>query len=188
MTHGNAIQIIPQMSTGATDGLYFRAAGIPVYGVEGSYGISPDDERAHGLDERLPVKAFYDDVLHWEYLVRTLAGKMKKGRPVPERPPNGRLHSAVIAQDGAQDLGDRIGARIDPVDVILVVNVAAIGIEIILAADVVRDLVVRRVAIVSVGQALADIVELLGLARRQAAVVLLGEARGAVARHGAMLA
>ena len=73
--HGAAIQIIPQMSTGATDGLYFRAAGIPVYGVDGSWGISPDDERAHGLDERLPVKAFYDDVLHWEYLVKTLAGK-----------------------------------------------------------------------------------------------------------------
>jgi acetylornithine deacetylase/succinyl-diaminopimelate desuccinylase-like protein len=74
-THGAAVQIIPQMSTGATDGLYFRAAGIPVYGVAGEYGISPDDERAHGLDERLPVKAFYDNVLHWEYLVRTLAGK-----------------------------------------------------------------------------------------------------------------
>ncbi len=75
MTHGEATQIIPQMSTGATDGLYFRAAGIPVYGVEGAYGISPDDERAHGLDERIPVKAFYDNVLHWEYLVRTLAGR-----------------------------------------------------------------------------------------------------------------
>ena len=74
-THGPDVQIIPQMSTGATDGLYFRAAGIPVYGVEGAYGISPDDERAHGLDERLPVKAFYDNVLHWEYLVRTLAGR-----------------------------------------------------------------------------------------------------------------
>src|SRR5688500_2066128 len=75
MTHGPTVQIIPQMSTGATDGLYFRAAGIPVYGVEGSWGISPDDERAHGLDERLPVKAMYDNVLHWEYLVKTLAGK-----------------------------------------------------------------------------------------------------------------
>jgi len=74
-THGAATQIIPQMSTGATDGLYFRAVGIPVYGVEGSYGISPDDERAHGLDERIPVKAFYDNVVHWEYLLRTLAGQ-----------------------------------------------------------------------------------------------------------------
>ncbi len=74
-THGASIQIIPQMSTGATDGLYFRAAGIPVYGVEGSWGISPDDERAHGLDERLPVKALYDNVLHWESMIRDLAGK-----------------------------------------------------------------------------------------------------------------
>jgi acetylornithine deacetylase/succinyl-diaminopimelate desuccinylase-like protein len=73
--HGPSVQIIPQMSTGATDGLYFRAAGIPVYGVEGSWGISPDDERAHGLDERLPVRAIYDNVLHWEMMVRTLAGK-----------------------------------------------------------------------------------------------------------------
>ena len=73
--HGPTVQIIPQMSTGATDGLYFRAAGIPVYGVEGSWGISPDDERAHGLDERLPARALYDDVLHWEMMVRTLAGK-----------------------------------------------------------------------------------------------------------------
>ena len=73
--HGPSVQIIPQMSTGATDGLYFRAAGIPVYGVEGSWGISPDDERAHGLDERLPVRAMYDNVLHWEMMVRTLAGK-----------------------------------------------------------------------------------------------------------------
>jgi acetylornithine deacetylase/succinyl-diaminopimelate desuccinylase-like protein len=67
--------VIPNMLTGATDGLYFRAAGIPVYGVDGSWGVSPDDERAHGRDERLPVKALYDDVGHWVDMVRDLAGK-----------------------------------------------------------------------------------------------------------------
>ena len=72
--HGPAMPIIPQMSTGATDGSWFRAAGTPVYGVEGAWGISPDDERAHGLDERLPVRAMYDDVLHWEMMLRELAG------------------------------------------------------------------------------------------------------------------
>ena len=35
----------------------FRARGIPVYGVDGAWGVSPDDERAHGKDERLPVQA-----------------------------------------------------------------------------------------------------------------------------------
>jgi acetylornithine deacetylase/succinyl-diaminopimelate desuccinylase-like protein len=66
-------QIIPQMSTGATDGLEFRARGIPVYGVNGAWGVSPDDERAHGRDERLPVQALWDNVLHWERMIGALA-------------------------------------------------------------------------------------------------------------------
>ena len=65
--------IIPQMSTGATDGLEFRARGMPVYGVDGSWSVSPDDERAHGRDERLPVQALWDNILHWERIVRDLA-------------------------------------------------------------------------------------------------------------------
>ena len=71
--HGPTMPIIPQMSTGATDGSWFRANGIPTYGVDGSWGISPDDERAHGLDERLPVRAMYDNVVHWEMMLRALA-------------------------------------------------------------------------------------------------------------------
>jgi acetylornithine deacetylase/succinyl-diaminopimelate desuccinylase-like protein len=66
--------IIPQMSTGATDGLEFRARGMPVYGVDGGWAVSPDDERAHGRDERLPVQALWDNILHWERVVRALAG------------------------------------------------------------------------------------------------------------------
>jgi len=66
-------QIIPQMSTGATDGLEFRARGIPVYGVNGAWGVSPDDERAHGRDERLPVQALWDNIAHWELMMRELA-------------------------------------------------------------------------------------------------------------------
>jgi acetylornithine deacetylase/succinyl-diaminopimelate desuccinylase-like protein len=72
--HGPQMPIIPIMSTGASDGSWFRAVGIPVYDVDGSWGISPDDERSHGLDERIPVRAMYDDVLHWEMLIRDLAG------------------------------------------------------------------------------------------------------------------
>jgi acetylornithine deacetylase/succinyl-diaminopimelate desuccinylase-like protein len=66
--------IVPDMSTGATDGLYFRARGVPVYGVDGSWAVIPVDERAHGRDERLPVRAFYNDVDHWTDLIRRLAG------------------------------------------------------------------------------------------------------------------
>lgn len=66
--------IYPEMSAGATDAKWFRAVGIPVYGVEGSWVVAPVDLRAHGRDERLPVKALDDDVDHWVYLLRRLAG------------------------------------------------------------------------------------------------------------------
>ena len=72
--HGSAMTVYPVMQTGASDGSFFRAKGIPVYDVDGSWGISPDDEREHGLDERIPVRAMYDDVLHWEMIIKALAG------------------------------------------------------------------------------------------------------------------
>jgi acetylornithine deacetylase/succinyl-diaminopimelate desuccinylase-like protein len=67
--------IMPEMSTGASDARPFRVAGIPVYGVDGSWGVVPDDMRAHGRDERLPVKALSDDVDHWVDMLTRLAGK-----------------------------------------------------------------------------------------------------------------
>jgi len=71
--YGPEMHVFPLMSTGASDGSFFRAKGIPVYDVDGSWGISPDDERAHGLDERIPVSAMYNDVLHWESVISDLA-------------------------------------------------------------------------------------------------------------------
>lgn len=71
--HGPGMHVYATMSTGASDGSFFRAKGIPVYDVDGSWGISPMDDRAHGLDERIPVRAMYDDVLHWESIIRDLA-------------------------------------------------------------------------------------------------------------------
>ncbi|MGZ8350825.1 MAG: M20/M25/M40 family metallo-hydrolase [Allosphingosinicella sp.] len=70
--------IVPDMSTGATDGLYFRARGVPVYGVDGSWAVIPVDERAHGRDERLPVRAFYEDIDHWTDMIRRLAGSASR--------------------------------------------------------------------------------------------------------------
>ncbi len=67
--------IVPYMSSGATDGAFLRAAGIPTYGVDGLWGITPDDDRAHGKDERVPVKAFYANLDHWYIMLKKLAGK-----------------------------------------------------------------------------------------------------------------
>jgi acetylornithine deacetylase/succinyl-diaminopimelate desuccinylase-like protein len=54
-----AVPIVPYMETGATDGLYLRNAGIPVYGVSG-ISYDPDDVRAHGKDERILAKSYYE--------------------------------------------------------------------------------------------------------------------------------
>jgi acetylornithine deacetylase/succinyl-diaminopimelate desuccinylase-like protein len=64
--------IVPEMSTGATDGLYVRNAGIPVYGVSAIFERI-DDVRAHGRDERIGVKAYHDAATFWYRLVKTLA-------------------------------------------------------------------------------------------------------------------
>ncbi len=67
------VTVVPVMSTGATDSLYFRQAGIPVYGVSGLFG-EMDDNRAHGKDERIGVKQFYDGHEFLYRLVKDLAG------------------------------------------------------------------------------------------------------------------
>jgi acetylornithine deacetylase/succinyl-diaminopimelate desuccinylase-like protein len=66
--------VVPSMETGATDGLFFRNAGIPVYGVSG-VALDADDIRAHGQDERIRVDAFYRGLEFTTRLVRALAGR-----------------------------------------------------------------------------------------------------------------
>ncbi|MFH0295957.1 M20/M25/M40 family metallo-hydrolase [Bradyrhizobium sp. 31Argb] len=65
--------VIPTMSTGATDGSYLRNAGIPTYGHS---GLAADitDIRAHGKDERILVKSFYEGEEYLYRLVKMLAG------------------------------------------------------------------------------------------------------------------
>ncbi|MBI1814207.1 MAG: M20/M25/M40 family metallo-hydrolase [Deltaproteobacteria bacterium] len=53
------VPVIPTMSTGASDSRYFRSAGINAYGVSGIF-VDMDDVRAHGKDERVGVKQFYE--------------------------------------------------------------------------------------------------------------------------------
>jgi acetylornithine deacetylase/succinyl-diaminopimelate desuccinylase-like protein len=65
--------IVPVMSAGASDALYLRAAGIPTYGVDGLWGYVGEPLGAHGLDERIRVESFHDDVDIWEAMLRELA-------------------------------------------------------------------------------------------------------------------
>jgi acetylornithine deacetylase/succinyl-diaminopimelate desuccinylase-like protein len=67
--------VFPEMSTGASDARPFRVAGIPVYGTNGAWVQVPTDFRAHGKDERIPVQSLYDNVVHWQLMLKDLAGK-----------------------------------------------------------------------------------------------------------------
>jgi acetylornithine deacetylase/succinyl-diaminopimelate desuccinylase-like protein len=67
------IPIMPVQESGATDGIFYRAAGIPTYGISETF-IRPKDQFAPGLDERIPVSSYYDGLEHWYRIVKTLAG------------------------------------------------------------------------------------------------------------------
>lgn len=63
VTHGlwPDVIVLPQMSGGATDSKYTRVAGIPSYGVDGTFD-DLDDARSHGRDERVGITAFAQEV------------------------------------------------------------------------------------------------------------------------------
>ncbi len=67
------VLVLPVMSTGATDALYLRNAGIPVYGVSGLF-VDMDDVRAHGRDERIGVESFFEGQEFLYRLVKALTG------------------------------------------------------------------------------------------------------------------
>ncbi|MCX6254684.1 MAG: M20/M25/M40 family metallo-hydrolase, partial [Bacteroidia bacterium] len=68
------VVVTPVMSTGATDGKYLRRKGIPVYGVSGMFG-DMYDVRAHGKDERIGVKEFYDGVEFMYRFIKALSSE-----------------------------------------------------------------------------------------------------------------
>ncbi len=67
------IPVIPTMSTGATDGRFLRAAGIPTYGVSGIFSL-PGENNAHGRDEKLRTRSYYEGLDFLYQLVKQVAG------------------------------------------------------------------------------------------------------------------
>ncbi|MEP7380191.1 MAG: M20/M25/M40 family metallo-hydrolase [Gemmatimonadota bacterium] len=64
---------IPVMENGATDGLFLRNIGVPVFGISGPlYDLA--DDRAHGRDERLGVAHFSGALEFWYRVVKELMG------------------------------------------------------------------------------------------------------------------
>ena len=67
------LTLIPSMESGGTDGMHFRKAGIPTWGISGIF-MNPDEMFAHGLNERVPKAAFFGALDHWSTIIRELTG------------------------------------------------------------------------------------------------------------------
>ncbi len=70
---GVDVPILPHMSSGGTDGMHYRNLGYDTVGISAA-AAKQNDTFAHGLNERLPVKSFYDGLDHWYVILKTLAG------------------------------------------------------------------------------------------------------------------
>lgn len=69
------LPIVPFMSRGATDSRFLRAKGIDSYGIN-PIGLSDDDEnRMHGIDERIPAASLQPGLEFLYRLVLELAAK-----------------------------------------------------------------------------------------------------------------
>ena len=68
------VPVLPTMTTGATDGIYTTAAGIPTYGISAMFS-DPDLGYIHGLNERIRVKSLLDGRRFHYQLVKLYAGQ-----------------------------------------------------------------------------------------------------------------
>jgi acetylornithine deacetylase/succinyl-diaminopimelate desuccinylase-like protein len=66
------VPVIPQMSTGATDGLFVRNAGIPVFAVAGWF-MRLSDIRAQGPDEKIGIAEFHAGNEFWYRMLKSLS-------------------------------------------------------------------------------------------------------------------
>ena len=66
------LKLVPSMSSGATDALHYRSAGIPTFGA-GSKFTKPGGSNAHGINERVSIDSFYEGLDHWIIIIKELA-------------------------------------------------------------------------------------------------------------------
>ena len=71
--HFPGLSLLPLMSTGATDGIFLEAIGIPVYGAPGTF-LDSDFNGVHGLNERIRKASLYDARDYLYDLVKAYAG------------------------------------------------------------------------------------------------------------------
>jgi acetylornithine deacetylase/succinyl-diaminopimelate desuccinylase-like protein len=67
------VPVVPYLESGGTDGKVYRTADIPTFASSGLFS-KPSEMYAHGLNERLPVRSFYEGLDHIFGLAVALGG------------------------------------------------------------------------------------------------------------------
>jgi acetylornithine deacetylase/succinyl-diaminopimelate desuccinylase-like protein len=65
------VPIVPAMSAGASDSMWFRAKGVPSYGVSPIF-MKGSDIFAHGLNERTPLSEIAPSIVYYKFLLKGL--------------------------------------------------------------------------------------------------------------------
>ena len=66
------VPVMPILQSGATDGQFLNAAGIPTYGISGIF-LTPDLGNIHGLNEYIGVQSLMEGRIFLHELVKTYA-------------------------------------------------------------------------------------------------------------------
>ena len=66
------VSVVPVMSSGATDSMWFRGRGVPSYGVSPLF-MKSSDSFAHGLNERIPVGEIAPAITFYKRVITELA-------------------------------------------------------------------------------------------------------------------
>ncbi len=66
----SGVPIVPLMAPYATDGVYFRRAGIPTYGLYGLF-LRDGEDKSHSNNESLPIDRFYEALDFWYRLAQS---------------------------------------------------------------------------------------------------------------------
>jgi acetylornithine deacetylase/succinyl-diaminopimelate desuccinylase-like protein len=68
----SGVPIVPLLAPYTTDGVYFRRAGIPTYGLYGLF-LRDGEDQSHSNNESLPIDGFYDALGFWYRLMQSSA-------------------------------------------------------------------------------------------------------------------
>lgn len=66
------VPVVPVMASGATDSMWFRAKGVPSYGISPIF-MKASDSFSHGLNERTPLSEIAPSIVYYKRMLSALA-------------------------------------------------------------------------------------------------------------------